>query len=192
MAERLARGLLDDVLGASAAQIGTMSAGTDAVEGAPMNSLSADVLRDLRGEPDGVRAQQLTRDMARDADLVLTMTRRQREAVLHLAPRALARTFTLREAADLVFRTDTPPLPPTASLTERGRALVAAMHTARPGRPGTNRDGDDIADPYGKRVDAHEKAGRDIYGALIPLLRVLFGTDADAAHAAGLRVPRAA
>jgi protein-tyrosine phosphatase len=43
---------------------------------------------------------------ASDADLVLTMTRAHRDAVLECTPRRLHRTFTLREAARLVSECD--------------------------------------------------------------------------------------
>src|SRR4051812_29352077 len=101
MGERLTRAFLDDALGASAAAVGTGSAGTHAVVGKGMNSSSALVLEGLGGDPTGFRAQQLTADMINGADLTLTMTRRHRRDALKLAPRAMFRTYTLREAADL-------------------------------------------------------------------------------------------
>ena len=43
------------------------------------------------------RAQQVTREMIEDADLILTMTWDQREAVLQLVPQAQGKVFTLKE-----------------------------------------------------------------------------------------------
>src|SRR5919107_4650993 len=102
LGERLGRAYLADVLGEDAGAVRLVSAGVQAVVGSAMHPDSALVLRGLGGSPDGFVARQLVDDMAIDADLTLTMTRQHRRTVLRGAPRALSRTFTLREAADLV------------------------------------------------------------------------------------------
>src|SRR4051795_1365012 len=102
LAERLGRAYLDEVLAEDSAAVRLVSAGTQAVVGSAMHPDSALVLRGFGGNPDGFVARQLTDGLVMDADLVLTMTRGHRRDVLTLAPRALARTFTLREAADIV------------------------------------------------------------------------------------------
>ena len=107
-----------------------------------------------------------------------TMTRHQREEALGLAPRALRRTFTLREATDLVGRVDLDVLPPPAVLAERGRVLPAALDAARPARPGFDRHGDDIADPVGRRTAVHARVGREVHQALLPLVQALCGSGA--------------
>jgi protein-tyrosine phosphatase len=78
------------------------SAGTRALIGHPIQSYAAHVLEELGGDASDFAARQLTPTIAADADLVLTMTRAQRGDVLQLAPQQLHRTFTLREAAQLV------------------------------------------------------------------------------------------
>ena len=78
------------------------SAGTRAVVGSAMDPASARVLQELGGNPEGFRARQLTDQLAAAADLTLTMTRDHRRDVLGRAPRAMSRTFTLREAAGLL------------------------------------------------------------------------------------------
>lgn len=78
------------------------SAGTRAVIGHPMHGDAARVLERLGGDPAGFSARQLTPKIAADADLVLSMTKAQRDAVLQLAPRQLHRTFSLTEAAALI------------------------------------------------------------------------------------------
>jgi protein-tyrosine phosphatase len=138
-----------------------------------MDPTAARVLRGLGGRPEGFEARQLTARTLQEADLVLTMTRHQREAALSLAPRALRRTFTLREAADLVGRVDLDVLPPPAVLAERGRALAASLDAARPARPGVDRGGDDIADPVGRRTAVHARVGREVHQALLPLVQAL-------------------
>ena len=68
-----------------------------------MEPSSSQVLSGLGGDATGFRAQQLTGEMADAADLTLTMTRRHRRAVLKVSPRSMFRTYTLREAADLLL-----------------------------------------------------------------------------------------
>lgn len=54
----------------------------------------------------GFVAQQLTRELVRDASLVLALTRKHRSAVVRLEPAALRRAFTLRELARLLALAD--------------------------------------------------------------------------------------
>ncbi|MGY1681913.1 arsenate reductase/protein-tyrosine-phosphatase family protein [Geodermatophilus sp. SYSU D01176] len=175
LGERLTRAFLDDALGASAAAVGTSSAGTHAVVGKGMEPSSTLVLEGLGGDPSGFVAQQLTADMVDGADLVLTMTRRHRRRVLKLAPRAMFRTYTLREAGDLLQNVDVAALPSVTSLDLRARALVAALGAQRATRRRTDRDADDVVDPIGQRVSVHEQVGEQIFESLIPLLSALCG-----------------
>ncbi len=168
LAERLGRAYLDEVLGERSGDVRLTSAGTQAVVGSAMHPDSALVLQGFGGEPGGFRARQLVDDMAIDADLALTMTRAHRREVLRLAPRALSRTFTLREAADLVRLIGVDVDLPGEGLAERARALVREMHAARPRRPGT--EDDDVLDPIGLPPEVHQEVGEAIAGALIPLL----------------------
>jgi len=171
LAERLGRAYLEEVLGEDAAAVRIVSAGAHAVVDAAMHPHSALVLQGYGAEPGDFRAQQLTQRLAVEADLTLTMTRGHRREVLQLAPRALGRTFTLREAAGalaLVGRGDAA----GATFGERARRLVAAMADARSRRPAGE---DDVPDPIGRPVDAHQEAGALIADALIPLLARLAG-----------------
>lgn len=180
MGERLTRAFLDDALGASAAAVGTGSAGTNAVVGRGMEPNSALVLSGLGGDPDGFAARQLTAEMVNEADLTLTMTRRHRRDVLKLAPRAMFRTYTLREAGDLLERVDLRALPSVSSLDERARALVASLGELRATRRRKDRDADDVRDPIGRRADVHQEVGEQIFDSLIPLLQALCDTRAGA------------
>ena len=94
------------------------------------------------------------------------MTRKHREHVLERAPRALARTFTLREAADLLSRSDGEPR--GADLAERTRNLVASMAAARSGRYAAA--GDDVRDPIDQPIEVHEEVCTLIVETLLPLL----------------------
>jgi protein-tyrosine-phosphatase len=171
LAERLGRAFLDDLLGDDAGAIRIVSAGTEAVVGSAMHPDSAVALRGLGAEPGDFRARQLSADIAGEADLVLTMTRRHRDVVLHHAPRALARTFTLREFDALVRLMDPASAPEDAHLPDRARRLVAAVSAARGSR--RSAADDDVADPIGGPTAAHQAAARAIAESLLAVLRRL-------------------
>jgi protein-tyrosine phosphatase len=168
LAERLGRAYLDDALGDDATAVRLLSAGTQAVVGSAMHPDTGLVLTGFGGNPNGFQAQQLVEGLILQADLVLTLTRDHRRDVLELAPRALARTFTLREAADILRLLGDSIGPPGETLLERGRAVVKEMAAARSRREGGPVD--DIADPINKPVEAHQEAGDAIVDALLPLL----------------------
>jgi protein-tyrosine phosphatase len=170
-AERLARRRLAELLGSAASAVQVHSAGTRGVVGAPVHPDSAAAVRALGADVEGFAARRLRRPMVAEADLVLTMTREHRQAVLALEPRALSRTFTLREAADLVRLAGE--LPDTTGTPDGDpRDLVDRMAAAR--RLRTGGADDDIADPIAGPPEAHARAVEDIAGHLGPVLdRVL-------------------
>lgn len=147
------------------------SAGLGAVAGRPMDPHAAAALVGLGGDPGGFRSREFTRELAQDADLVLTMTRDQRRTVLEANPRGLRRTFTLAEAADLLRRADLTGLS-LLPLTARTRELGRRLDAARAGRP--TADGDDTADPIGQHAGVHEEVAGLVAAALRPLADVLF------------------
>ncbi len=172
-AERLGRAYLDELLGEAASEIRLMSAGTHAVVGSAMHPDSALVLTGFGAQPGDFQAQQLTEAMPVAADLILTMTRAHRRDVLELAPRGLARTFTLREAARLLESLPDHVEFAGSSFPDRARSLVAALAAARSRRRG-GRD-DDVPDPIGRPVEVHEEVGEVIVAAVLPLLRRIAG-----------------
>jgi protein-tyrosine-phosphatase len=164
----LGRAFLAQTMGEDADQVRIISAGTRAVVDSAMHPDSALVLRGFGAESGDFQAQQLLDGMATDADLTLTMTRAHRRDVLQRDPRALARTFTLREAADLVSRLRDAPLE-GATLQERARKLVQLMAAARSERhAGEN---DDVRDPIGQPLEVHDEVGAVIVETLLPVLR---------------------
>jgi protein-tyrosine-phosphatase len=173
LAERLGRTYLDELLGDDAGAIRLVSAGTRAVVASAMHPDSAQVLRGFGADPGDFRARQLVDAFAAEADLTLTMTRGHREDVLARAPRNLARTFTLREAAALIELLDEDIQLPGQNLAERAGNLVKAMAAARSRRQ-SGAD-DDVLDPIGQPVEVHEEAGEAIAAALLPVLRRLAG-----------------
>ncbi len=168
LAERLGRAYLDEALDEDAGIVHLVSAGVQAVVGSTMHPDSALVLRGLGGDPEGFVARQLVDDMAIDADLTLTMTRQHRRDVLRGAPRALSRTFTLREAADLVELVGEDADVPGDGLAERARTLVTELAAARSRRQSSADD--DIRDPIGQPAEVHAEVGDAVAGALIPVL----------------------
>jgi len=102
LTERLITMRLGRLLGAQASELEVHSAGLRALVGHPMNELTAAELVRLGGDPAGFVSRQVTASMVDQADLVLTATRTIRSGVLEEAPRALKRTFTIRELEAIV------------------------------------------------------------------------------------------
>lgn len=168
MAERLGRAFLADVLGERADEVRIISAGTSAVVDADMHPDSAHVLCGLGVGAGDFRARQLVGGMADAADLTLTMTRTHRHDVLQRDPRALARTFTLREAADLLRLLGDAPVD-GATFVDRARDLVRRMAASRSHR--RTGAGDDVRDPIGQPIEVHDEVATLIAESLRPILQ---------------------
>jgi protein-tyrosine phosphatase len=166
-AERLGRAYLRAELGDAARAVRIVSAGTRAVVGSAMHPDTALVLRGFGADAGDFRARQLQDAMAGEADLILTMTRAHRHSVLERTPRAMQRTFTLREAADLVQLVGEEGL--AGGLEDSASRLVKSMAVARSRRHGGGDD--DVRDPIGEPITVHEEVGEAIAGALLPVLR---------------------
>jgi protein-tyrosine phosphatase len=170
MAERLAAAALATRLGADASRVVVHSAGTWGHEGSPMEPFALDTLSRLgldAGLSGAFRARELTSEMVESADLVLVASREHRAAVVTMVPRAVTRTFTLREFSRLATGVEAGVLP--ADVVERGRALVAAV-AGRRGLVAAGPEGDDLADPYGAPARAFEHCASDIVDVLtVPL-----------------------
>ncbi|MGY4712365.1 arsenate reductase/protein-tyrosine-phosphatase family protein [Mycolicibacterium sp. CBM1] len=132
------------------------SAGTRAVVSHPIQREAAGVLKALGGDPSNFAARQLTTRIAREADLVLTMTRAHRDVVLELAPRQLHKTFTLTEAARLT--------------SEYQPITIADLAVLRPRVP--VRDLPDIPDPIGGPPEFFTIVGAQIADALQPVIQL--------------------
>lgn len=142
-AERLARAF-SGPLGLE--NLTASSAGTHAVIGHPMHEYAAGVLESLGGASENFRARQLTSRIASSPDLIITMTKSQRDAVLEYAPQKLHRTFTLIEAARLRI--------------DFGAESVADLGAARSAIP--SNASLDIADPIGRELGVFETVGSQI------------------------------
>jgi protein-tyrosine phosphatase len=171
LAVRWARDLLRHSPENAVVEIG--SAGVDAPPGRAMDARSAEALIALGGDPDGFRSKLFERSMAEEADLVLTMSRRQRREVLEKHPRGLRRTFTLLEAAGLLGSADLSGLN-LLPLAQRARELGLRLDAARSHRPTSELD--DVRDPIGRSAAVHADVATTIATALRPLADVLFSS----------------
>lgn len=136
------------------------SAGTSGLSGDPVTEETAQVVADAEIDFTGFRARRLVPEHIDGADLILTMARDHRSAVVVMAPSALARTFTLREFARIL-----PLVPPESASdpVDRWRSLAVLAQRYRHQGPG---DGDDVVDPYGRSVRAHQL----MYAQMMPAI----------------------
>lgn len=144
---------------ASAQQISgftASSAGTRAVIGHPIHASAAEVLERLGGDSSNFAATQLTSKVATAADLIVTMTRDHRDAVLELAPNKLHRAYTLAEISTLASRFHARNLADLANLRPQ---LI----------PG---EVPDIVDPIGQNSSIFEAIGHHIADLLPPVLEL--------------------
>jgi protein-tyrosine phosphatase len=147
LAEHVLRMRLGEMLPEGRSSVHVASAGVRALVGQPMDANAADELRRLGGDASAFRARQLTSEIAGEADLVLTATRALRSRVLEEAPRALKRTFTMREFAAIVGS--------PAFAEQRLEGADALVATAATWRGSVAVDDYDIADPIGRSAEFH-------------------------------------
>jgi len=124
--------------------------------GHPIHSDAARILEQLGADASGFAARQLKPKIASDADLVITMTREQRDVSLEISPRQLKRTFTLIEAGRLA-----------AEFSVETISDLAAM------RPYLSANApSDIPDPIGQRAEVFASVGSQIADLLPPILEL--------------------
>ncbi len=137
------------------------SAGLRAVVGAPMDPAAARQLVMHHGDPAGLIGVQLAERHVAAADLVLTMTRGQRDEVVHRYPRALPRTFTLAEFATLSGTTDVTSVQAMVEHAKRARSTVRLSAA------------DDVADPIGAPDVVHAAVSSQIAGLVAKIAEAL-------------------
>ncbi|WP_322754963.1 protein tyrosine phosphatase [Frankia sp. Cas3] len=187
MTEYLAVAALRANLGTEVHSVTVSSAGTHARNGMPMHRHAAAVLAERGIDPAGFAARRLDGTMVSDACLVLCAGREHRSFVVAMAPKAVRRTFTLREFARLTAGIASAGIPahtgqanpcPAEVIRADGvrtwrDALVAhaADHRGlrRPERPSD----DDIADPIGASIEAFRSCAEQISAALAQPLTLL-------------------
>lgn len=168
--------LLTHLLGAAADQFHIHTAGTGAVEGAPMDSTIGGLLH-LKGvEATHSSSRKLSVGMVESADLVLTASTNQRAAVAKLRPAAVRKTMTLKQLARYApFILEAHEPPPAAG--DRICWILAGVPQAR--AHAIRRESDSVADPTGKSVRHYRAALQELEracGLIAPLLQ------ADLAH----------
>jgi protein-tyrosine phosphatase len=166
LAERLLRLRFEQMLGDGAAAVRVTSAGVRAMVGDPMNELSAAELERLGGDPSGFVSSQVTGQRVTSADLVLTATRDLRSRVLEEAPRALKRTFTIREFAAIA-----------ASGLDRERVTgpVDLVAQAASWRGSAQVLEYDVPDPIGKSPEVHRDVADLLEGDCELIARAVVG-----------------
>ena len=169
VAERLLMMRLTHLLGDTADRVAVSSAGVQAVVGHPIDVHAAAELTRLGGDPAGFAATQLTRPLVEAADLVLTATSQLRSRALEEAPRALRRTFTLREFAAFAVTAE-------AVHDDGFRALVtqAAAH-----RSDIDPGDYDIPDPIGAPPEVHRQVADLLDAVCLTIASALAGAITD-------------
>ncbi len=172
MAERVMRARLATAYG-HAVDVLVHSAGTyGGHAGHPMNPPAARELSTRGLDAGDFTATWLREPQVAWADLVLTATADHKAQVLALEPRALRRTFTLRELARLSRHMPPDALPP-GTPGERLRALAASAADLRGVHPPAARDADDIGDPYGGPQEEFAATADQIEEAVRTVLAVV-------------------
>ena len=170
LAERLLRARLADA-GVRGIEVG--SAGTHAMVGHPMPTDAARELAAVGGDPTGHVSRQLSPDLVRDADLVVTATLAHRSDVVSLHPPALRYAFTLRELARLLDGADLGSVAAADPRGDRVRALAALAVGRRGVAPPAGPGKDDVVDPYGRRSAVYAEATTQTVPAVEALVRAL-------------------
>ncbi|CAM5490775.1 arsenate reductase/protein-tyrosine-phosphatase family protein [Leifsonia shinshuensis] len=154
------------------------SAGTRAVVGRGISSLTRPRVRAFGGDPDGFAATQLTEAAIARADLILGMAQEHATRVTELDPGAFRRTFTLLEFARSLHASaidgdgvDGHGIGGDAGDPERWRAVTERAVDARRRGLVPPRADDDIADPYGRPEEAFDEMAR----RLVPAIDLLAG-----------------
>lgn len=145
------------------------SAGTRALVGADIEPGSVAVLSTLRADTEGFASRQLVPAMLDAADLVITATQKHRGDAVALHPRALRKTFTLGELADLVRDADLAGSPEAAQAgpDTPWASVVGEVARGRRGlHPARSADESDIPDPYGRDAAAYDLMSTEIESQL--------------------------
>lgn len=131
--------------------IGVLSAGTHAHIGDDMESQMKRRLADYGANTENFQAEQLSSEMVRDSDLVLTATRGHVADILNDVPGSEAKVFTLREFVRLLDSVDEAALRETladsGSTAEKLAALVPLVAAQREHAEAPTA-ADDVVDPY--------------------------------------------
>ncbi len=145
------------------------SAGTRALVGADIEPGSTVSLEAVGADITGFASRQLAATMLDGADIVITVTQKHRADAVALHPRALRKTFTLGELADLVRDADLAHAPEVSAAEPETpwAAIVAEVARGRRGlNPARTAAESDISDPYGRGSAAYALMSTEIESQL--------------------------
>jgi protein-tyrosine phosphatase len=167
LAEALLTRELYRYLPGSADRVVVRTAGVDALDGMPPSPHLVAVAARRGLTVQEHRATAMTREIAESADLLLTMTRRQRAQLVLQHPALRARTFSLVEFAVLLHCAAGLPYRPTRgpgqAIDATLRALVPVVAAqARFVPPPAEDGGWDLPDPYAQDLDVHERVAAQV------------------------------
>lgn len=149
------------------------SAGTFGLVGQPIAAPMAELLLARGVDIDGFVARRLSHGLIQQADLVLALTRAHRSLVVEAWPKAVRRTFTLREFARLLSGIDRAALP-ASTPADRLRAAVP-LAAAQRGRWRVPSSEDDVLDPYRQPRPVHRASLAQILPAVEAIAQVAIG-----------------
>ncbi len=128
------------------------SAGVRGWDAAPVDSMVVLELARLGHEATGHQSRALDVHHIEQADLVLTAAREHRASVLAMSPRALRKTFTLREFAALIDDVESDSLEDLVAEASRRRSTAPADV--------------DLPDPYMQEPEVHHRVADAIVAAV--------------------------
>ncbi|PWJ26127.1 protein-tyrosine phosphatase [Branchiibius hedensis] len=159
---------VERLLAAALPGVSVSSAGTMALVGDDIEPRVKAQLLERGVNAMGFASRQLQPALAEGADLVITASREHQRKVLRMAPRAMRRTFTLRELAD-ALAADAP-----VHADGSGLAGVVARAVALRGR-GPSRSDDEctVPDPYGRPGEVVAAMSAYVDETLPPIIRAI-------------------
>jgi len=158
--------------GLSDLDVEVSSAGTHALAGRAMEPGSVRLLQEAGLSAEGFVARQLTAEMLRKADLVLTATRDHRREVAQLEPKALCYVHAVDDFSDLVAAAD---LQHESFLEPADASLVAKLairtQSARGEVAARVAEDSGIVDPFRQSDDVFDTMARQVNAVLPPIVR---------------------
>jgi protein-tyrosine phosphatase len=148
------------------------SAGTWARLGSPPMPEAIEVAAERGVDVAHLRSAPIEPEAIDRADLILTMAAEHRDEVLHIAPDAEPKTFTLKELARLLGRL---PDPPGDADRDSARARIAEAHRLRSGPDAPPARDEDVSDPLGMGLETYRAKAWEIEEHVDALVTGLFG-----------------
>lgn len=147
------------------------SGGTRSPTGAPMGRVTRLVAESLGARGIDHAAQPLSDDLIEHSDLILAASRDHRDGIIRRVPRAMRRTFTIREAGRIAGLMAVPDVVSLESMHDVVERLNEGRNDALP----ADRTDDDIADPQGAGTDGVDRMVREEVPSLVAVARALWG-----------------